>query len=247
MKKPRLAVITLTQVQDGKLDVMKESFDRLGRLAGLPLHHFVADNGCSSKARDWLATQVQRGRIRQYERFEPNVGISIGMNVMLDEVGQEYDYIMKYDPDCWPRTRDFAKKLIKVADKLREAGGFAIVNPLMENLQFPPPVLLEQDGDTVGLPGYTLQGVKIGGQCNLFPKQFWSEFRHNPYLAKGWGQDEEVAARVDQLGEKTGLWGMVRVPEIRVEHAYGDKGQEERFEEHRAFERTANRHWSYGI
>ena len=249
----RVAVLSLAQVGPGRFKVMRDSFKRLGRLAGIKFDHYVLDNGCCLEALSWLRECRDEGKIKHLEEMDQNVGISIGLNILLDEA-QGYDYYLKFDPDCWPRTRAFLKKMVAVADKIRLKGGYAVIGPQVDGLLNPVPKLHVQDGSSIGLPAFTLEGVKlVGGICALYPKQLFEReegdpWRHNPRLPKGSGQDEEIAHLVDTLTKEEGMWGVIRVREIRVEHALGTAGQYEKFaDEMNTMEYMANRHYSFGI
>ncbi len=252
----KVAVISLTMAGDQKLPLMQKSFRALWAMAGTRIEHYVGDNGCSPAAKEWLQEMEQEGKIGLYEDFGQNMGISIGMNILLDLIDEAgpYSHVLKYDPDCLPRTPRFVHKLKAVSTACKKAGGFALVGPRVDKLHNPIPTLTEMDGDLLGLPKYKLQAVRIlGGICCLMPWQFFdqpdgSRWRHNPWLAKGAGQDEEVAGRVDDI-HKLGLgWGMIRAANVIVEHAYSEKGQIERFpDEHGTMKWKMNRLVGWGL
>ena len=152
---------------------------------------------------------------------------------------------MRWDPDGIPRTRNFVKKLVRAADKIREGmakeGNFSgcVVSPKITKLKHPPEPFLE--GDDLG---FKYEVVRIlGGICRLHPARWILGWRFDRFAALGFGEAHEIARRALADGLPK-----VRVTEIKVEHYGGEDRQMEEFPDEFTFEkRTVGRHLSYGL
>jgi GT2 family glycosyltransferase len=124
----RVAVLTLTRE---RLEYTKHCFARLHEFAGCPFDHYVLDQGSEDGTWQWL---MNKGGFRHLSILRDNVGISAGVNRLLDRMGRtEYDVVVKFDNDCeltQPNTlRDIAQ-LVKVSG--------AILSPRILGLRRPP-------------------------------------------------------------------------------------------------------------
>ena len=129
----RVAVLTLTR---DRLEYTKWCFEGLRKYAGCDFDHFVLDQGSTDGTREWLQESYASIRIWSDE----NLGISRGMNTLLEWVGKyeeksrtTYDVIVKFDNDCeltQPNTlRDVCKLTLE---------GGALLSPRILGLNNPP-------------------------------------------------------------------------------------------------------------
>lgn len=242
----RIAVCTLVR---NKPDLLEKSFSLLKRYAGIPYDHFVLDNGSKLQTRELLQNMHKNGKIHWLHTSPRNLGISIGLNLMIDEVmshkheisddehGYDYDYMLWYGPDVIPRSRRFLKKMVSFCDDCVEADDPCVVSPKMLKLRRPP--IAYGEGMHKNQP---FELVNIAGQCSLHPIAFWHGFRHDPYLPMASGQDEQLAERVNHL-----KWGWVRLPNVRCEHGYGVMKQQEMYPEEFGAMKMLRIHLSYGL
>jgi glycosyltransferase involved in cell wall biosynthesis len=228
-----VAVYTITH---NKLDLTKRSFRMLRRYAGMEFDHYVFDNGSTDGTPEYLDGNEH---IYQKHLAKTNYGQNIAANILLDEMmGQGYKWILRWDNDAIPKTRRFLKKLVHVAEMIYEAGHGCITSPKILKLENPPPAVGR--GDDVGQPYDVVQ--ILGGICRLHPAEFFQDWRFNQFGAKGFGEAAEVADRCSQIN-----WGMIRLRNVKVEHAHGDSGQRDLYPELFDFEREVNRLVGYGL
>lgn len=171
----KIAVITLTR---DRLAYTKHCFARLRENAGCDYDHYVLDQGSIDGTGEWLLEQENL----EVTLLHENVGISRGLNLLLDEAVNpaDYDAIVKFDNDCElvdPCTlRDVARLAVD---------GGALLSPRIEGLRNPPPVLRElRIADEV-----ILDIVQIGGIFLAAPAWLYDEYRY-PVDAPVWGADD---------------------------------------------------------
>ena len=180
----RVAVLTLTR---DRLDYTKHCFQRLRDLAGCGYDHFVFDQASEDGTDWWLeqwmeeATNGLVGR-RTVLTGKENVGVSCGMNRLLDSAKQfgPYDVVVKFDNDC----ELIVPNTLKVACEVAMTGEW-IISPHIQGLMEPPPVQQQAEvlGYRVGIPPL------IGGIFMAVPGWVFDIYRHdetNPL----WGMDD---------------------------------------------------------
>lgn len=245
----RLAVYTITR---GKWPLVRKSFASLRRLSGIQFDHFVADNGSVPEQVEWLRGERDAGRIRHLIDYGENKGQQIAANDLLDVIGSEYEWVLRWDHDAVAHSKRFLKKLVRIGEALIEAGNPCVLSPRITKLEHPPPAV----GSEKTLPVKVMQRengespfevVKIlGGICRLHPVEVFDDgdekWRFNQYLPMGFGEAYEMADRVTDCG-----LSMVRVPTLRVEHSYGDSGQRRLWPSEFGWEREVARKVSYGL
>lgn len=172
----RVAVLTLCR---DRLDYTIHCFQKLREFAGCDFDHYVLDNGSTDGTWAWLG---HHGQSELQLRRNENVGISRGMNDLLDETRKHgiYDFIVKFDNDCELTIPGTLRAACEVA-----ATGHWIVSPHIMGLQSPPAVRTEQlvAGHLVGVPDL------IGGIFMCAPASLYEGYRHdetNPI----WGMDD---------------------------------------------------------
>lgn len=109
---PRVAVFTLTY---DRLDYTKKSFESLYKTAGYALDHFVVDNGSEDGTVNWLEKEWTNPLGKSHFRLNgENKGISKGSNQALDDIGKDYDIIVKVDNDCLFLTEGWLAKMVEI-------------------------------------------------------------------------------------------------------------------------------------
>lgn len=232
-------MIAVYSIVRGKHELVRDSFDKLRRYAGIPYQHYVVVNEAESDLTDRLRSLKQKGHIEWLHVAGENLGQNIAANLALDELMLNApEWVLRWDPDALPETRRFLKKLVKVANDLKQRREYAIISPKITHLKNEPPAL-----DAREFAGHDLEIVGIlGGICRLHPAEFFEGWRFNKFGALGFGEAAEVADRCTAI-----QLGMVRVPDVRVAHAYGEDGQAQRWPEHFGWEKEVGRYVGYGL
>lgn len=171
----KVAVLTLTR---DRLDYTKHCFGLLHAIGGISYDHYVLDQGSQDGTRGWLA-DVYRPHFMW--AHEGNMGISRGLNLLLDALNDDYDVVVKFDNDCELTTPG----TLKTAATLVRDNPNWILSPKIEGLNNSVTPLHEVvlDGHRVGvLPA-------IGGIFLAAPASLYDDYRHdvsNPV----WGLDD---------------------------------------------------------
>lgn len=170
----RVAVLTLCR---DRLLYTRHCFRLLGK-QNVEFHHYVMDQGSTDGTADWL-----RSYRPHFVSFQPNnIGISRGLNHLLDSLDEDYDVIVKIDNDAeLPRV----DTLREVCEAVLEHHGW-LLSPRIEGLRSPPTVTREYlfpNGRRIG------QTDMIGGIFLAAPGYVYKHFRYdedNP----PWGMDD---------------------------------------------------------
>lgn len=237
----RVAVYSITHNNTlPRHELTKKSFKLLRSMAGLEFDHYVADNGSIPETQEWLEGEYAEGRIFRYYPSDENLGQNIAANILLDWIVEgDYDWILRWDNDMIPRTRRFLKKLVRYADQFKKENIRAVLSPKITKLLHEPEAFAA--GDDLGFDYETVR--ILGGMCRLHPRSFFSEFRYNKFAPLGFGEANETANHC--LANNI---PKIRIPEILVEHADGEKGQIKNDPEHFSFlNREVGRYVSYGL
>jgi glycosyltransferase involved in cell wall biosynthesis len=174
----RIAVLSLCR---DRLAFTRHCFQSLDEFAGIHYDHFVLDNGSEDGTVEWLTEAFDRGAVTDFISAGENLGVSRGMNRLLDHIDvHEYDVIVKFDNDCELTTPDTLKACTEVA-----VGGLWIASPHIQGLDHPPSVEREAEvmGYRVGVPNI------MGGIFMAAPASLYATYRHdvnNPI----WGMDD---------------------------------------------------------
>jgi len=160
----RIAVLTLTR---DRLAYTRHCFKKLQEFAGCPYDHYVLDQASNDRTPIWLFSQPG---FKQRVLLNSNVGISAGMNRLLDQLDGNYDVIVKFDNDCeltQPNTlRDIAE--------LVQASG-ALLSPRILGLRRPPAA---QGQFHIGKER-VLDIPQIGGIFLAAPGSVYGQFRND--------------------------------------------------------------------
>lgn len=173
----RIAVLSLTR---DRLAFTQHCFRSLDQYAGCEYSHYVCDNGSEDGTPAWLEQQFDRGAITDFYAAGENLGVSRGINRLLDliDVG-EYDVIVKFDNDCELTTPGTLAACARVA-----LAGW-IASPHIQGLNSPPVVESE-----LGVYDYRVGVPNImGGIFMAAPASLYATYRHdetNPI----WGLDD---------------------------------------------------------
>lgn len=214
----RVAVLTLTR---DRLDYTKHCFGKLRELAGCWFDHYVLDQGSTDGTPEWLVQNA--GRFRNLELLQENIGISKGMNRLLDVCRPErYDAVVKIDNDCelvMFGTLAAAVRAVQT-DRLTQ------VSPRVEGLNdgLSPEEFVDVNGERVGTLG------QIGGLFSAVPGRVYQRFRYDESNPVGQMDDVQLSEWVRRQGGTVGyLMGW------RVNHFETTRGQWARYPEY--FER----------
>jgi len=211
----RVAVLTLTR---DRLEYTQHCFAALRTHAGCDYDHFVLDQGSADGTPRWLANGVYTGLSLRRD----NIGISRGMNELLDLAGGGYDVIVKFDNDCeltMPNTlRDVAALTLE---------GNALLSPRILGLNNPPSLngmFLIGEEAIMDIP-------QIGGIFLAAPAAIYEEYRY-PEAGPKWGMDDaHICSWWRSRGGRCGYVGR-----LSSNHYETTNGQHERYPEY--FERT---------
>jgi GT2 family glycosyltransferase len=209
----RVAVLSLAR---DRLQYTQHCFERLHELAGCEYDHYVLDQGSSDGTSEWLFEWARQIRPRQrfLRMMDENIGISRGMNKLLDWVTrtEKYDVIVKVDNDCeltQPGT------LHDVA-QLALTGG-CLLSPRILGLKQPPAATRElRIGEEA-----ILDIPQIGGIFLAAPAWVYDEFRYSDANPLWGGDDVEICAWFRQQGGTCGY-----VKRLEAWHYETTAGQE---------------------
>ena len=233
-----LAVYTI--VRGGRCDLTSKSIKMLRTWAGCKFDHYVAVNNADAATVALLKDKEAKGYFKLIQYHSKNYGQNIAANWLLDEMGDEYDWVLRWDDDAIPRTRRFLRKLVAGAELAKGRGCEAIWSPEILKLENPPEPLMEAGDDL----GFRYEPVEVlGGICRLHPARVFDNWRFNRFGALGFGEAVEMTEHSRRLG-------MIKLRnlDIKVEHAYGHSGQKARFPEIHTWEfRESSRLLGYGL
>lgn len=195
----RVAVLTLTR---DRIAFTRHCFDRLRELAGCPFDHFVLDQGSTDETREWLDEQEYQGWLDGVVYLPGNVGVSRGMNRLLDLALSQagYDVVVKFDNDCELTVDGTLAACAEVALAMNW-----IVSPHIQGLDSPPVVEYEVGPADFWKLRYRVGVPNImGGIFMAAPASLYATYRHddaNPI----WGMDDaRIVDHWRALGNEVG-------------------------------------------
>lgn len=204
-----VAVLTLTR---DRLDYTQHCFAKLREFAGCDFEHYVLDNGSQDGTLEWLTGQPVHLTV-----CEENIGISAGLNLLLEHVDMDgtYDVVVKFDNDCeltQPNTlRDVARLTLE---------GGAILSPRILGLQNPPAATRELQINSERI----LDVPQIGGIFLSAPGWVYDEFRYSETNPLWGGDDVEICWWFRRQGGTCGY-----VKRLEAWHYESTDGQRERY------------------
>jgi GT2 family glycosyltransferase len=216
----KVAVLSLTR---DRLDYTKHGFAKLEEFAGCEYDHYVLDQGSTDGTVEWLFEEWLPGPgLRYVDRQFENLGISRGMNALLEKVSErDYDVIVKFDNDCELTQENTLRDVARLALE-----GGCLLSPRILGLNDPPPVTRElRIGDEA-----ILDIPQIGGIFLAAPAWVYDEFRYSENNPQWGGDDVEICAWFRRQGGTCGY-----VKRLEAWHYEGTRNQWERYPEY--FER----------
>lgn len=218
----RIAVLTLTR---DRLEYTKHCFQRLTEYAGCPYDHYILDQGSTDGTVAWLERRTRAAdhladttgtSVRDYFFPQPsNIGISRGMNLLLDEaVPRGYDLFVKFDNDCEVTQPGTLARIAELADDQW------ILGPQVEGLNDPPGGIetVQHKGAIVKVLG------QIGGIFTCVPAWVYREFRYDENNPT-WGMDDcQLSGWFQARGGRLGY-----IQDLHVNHYETTAGQWARY------------------
>jgi glycosyltransferase involved in cell wall biosynthesis len=177
----------------------------------------VWDSGSTDGTYEWL-----RDHDYKVMRSEANVGQHIAANELLRRIREDgYDYIVRFDNDCFVKSKRILSRLIEVSGLLKDS---AIISPHVIGLNWQP----ERFG-TRDLEDYKLGFSEIlGGICRFHPAALIKSFNFDIRHPLGFGEAAQLArfCRKDNTEPGKAI-GMVYVENLFVSHGGSTKQQEQ--------------------
>lgn len=209
----KVAVLSLTR---DRLAYSQHCFESLRQNAGCEYDHYVLDNGSTDGTQRWLAN----GKYEGLHLLKQNIGISRGMNYLLDSLYVRYDVIVKFDNDVEVTQPDTLRAVTELTLSSEWILG-PVMNGIVTSLL---PLGVAQLG------GYAVaEKHQIYGCFLAATGKFYETFRYaeaNPV----WGQDDaEVCSVIRSRGGHCG-----QVLAYEANHYETSWGQLERFPEYEA-------------
>jgi len=205
-----VAALTLTR---DRLDYTKHCFACLRENAGHPYDHYILDQGSTDGTQEWLRNEYDADWI---DLRPDNIGISKGLNDLLDAAGPHYDYYLKFDNDCEVTHPDTLKTTLAVAE-----GGDWMLSPRVLGLRSPPP-----HDDPILVNGHKVGALpQIGGIFLLIPgRVIRAGFRYDE-TNPSWGMDDvQICHWFREQGGHVGY-----LLDVTVNHYETTDGQWERY------------------
>ena len=211
----KIAVMTLCR---DRLDYTKHCLQSLYDNAGCEFDHYVLDQGSEDGTTEWLDDQdLVWPNLRSF-RVDENIGVSAGLNYLVDQFEDDYDVVAHFDNDCEVVTENCLRDLAHLVFT-----GGAILSPRILGLNNPPQTVAERRiGDET-----ILEVPQVGGIFLTHPGWIYDDFR---YTAWSW-DDVELCYWWRQQGGTVGY-----VKRLEAWHYESSNGQRERYPEY--FERS---------
>lgn len=187
----RIAVLTLTR---DRLLYTIHCYETLRKYAGAEFDWYVVDQASEDDTVTWLGEQTDAHVLA----LDENVGICRGLNLLLDDVLDPYDYdvVVRWDNDC-ELTR--LGTLARVAELALDYD--LILAPRVDGLRNPPATLgeLEVGGEPVDLVSV------LGGIFMCVPSElYWLDgFRYDE-ACPPWSGDELIVPWFYARGGRAG-------------------------------------------
>lgn len=205
--------MTLTR---DRLPYTQHCFKQLDLLAGCDYDHYVLDQNSVDGTADWLwGWRTENPLSRIVHLMPANVGISRGLNLLLDEVARPhlaYDIVVKFDNDCEPLTNNILRDISDCALRSRQ-----IVAPTILGLNNPMPTVRYDNwaGHRVRVTGM------VGGIFMAVPANIFSDGFRFDEAAPVWGMDDSLICQTHRCnGGECGY-----LADHRANHYLTTKGQ----------------------
>lgn len=211
----KVAVLTLTR---DRLEYTQHCFASLEEFAGCEYDHLILDQHSSDGTRRWLRKEYGPGREVAAFLGGQNIGISKGMNYLLDYIAQnglEYDVIVKFDNDCELTQPDTLRRVAELT-----MAGNAILSPRILGLNNPP-----RSTGTFDVADDVIEDIpQIGGIFLSVPAGWYDIYRYPPD-GPVWGMDDaNICAKFREFGGRCGY-----VRSLSANHYETTSGQHDRY------------------
>lgn len=108
---PKIAIFTITY---NRYEYNKVCIESLHNTAGFNFDHFIVDNGSFDGTKGYLHKLHQDKKIKYLVSNDQNTGISHASNQALEVIGNDYDIIVKVDPDCYFKSNNWLDRMVWV-------------------------------------------------------------------------------------------------------------------------------------
>jgi hypothetical protein len=120
----QIAIYTVTY---NRLNYTRRIFDELGKTVSIPYDHYIVDNASTDGNEEFLRSKSKE--LKKIVFNSENKGIAIAQNQALKMIGENYDYIIKVDPDIQFVTKNWIDELIKISMECHDR---IILSPFMD-------------------------------------------------------------------------------------------------------------------
>lgn len=215
-KNMKVAIYTLTY---DRLDYTKQMFESLSKNAGYEYDHYVVDNGSKDGTEEWLTENQKKYNIKKVIFNKENRGISEASNQALDEIGEDYDLIIKIDNDCLIESENIIKEIVEVYRRSKQL----VLSPNVEGL-------IDSAGGVPrvknGYIGKRLFGFvqHIGGIFAAAPAEVYKDFR--------WEEKDFLHGEQDYIFSQwcvKNKYVLAYYENLRVRHIDSTEGQKKRY------------------
>lgn len=199
----RVAVFT---IHYNRPDYSRQTWKEMRDTAGYPFDWYCYNNGGTEPFGD--ATWIGSGK---------NVGITKASNALVDEIGEDYDLIIKIDNDVEFQTHDWLKDMVD----LWESNHMIYVSPYVEGLYHNPGGAPRVGFGIIG-DEYIEVTKHIGGIFAMISAKAYKDFRWKDKMLHG-DQDTEASYNFREMGYMPCYY-----PKHRICHRDGTLGQMEK-------------------
>lgn len=179
----RVAIFTLTR---DRLEYTQKCFQLLTDRAGYDYDHYIVDNGSSDGTPDWLIDH--KDDFEQVILNSENVGIGIAGNQVLRTIqnsGQRYDLIAKFDNDCEVISEDIVSQMVDVYKSNKKM----LLSPRVTGIVNQP-----KRGEVTRINRHMVSRTgHVGGLFTWFNANLYLDFRYPFGLPLGSGDDTALS------------------------------------------------------
>jgi GT2 family glycosyltransferase len=189
----KVAIYTLTK---NRIELTKQTIESLEKNTHMPFDHYIIDQGSTDGTLEWLKNYKYKDANLYVFPLTKNLGINAGDCFALEQIGRDYDVIIKLDNDALIMTDGWLQKCLLVLRKK------LIISPyvmgLLNNRGGVPRYAYDQDKELSYAPA-------LGGICLIGRTRAWFEDsngfdgRYNPDYHH---DDMEFCDRLRSVGYK---------------------------------------------
>jgi GT2 family glycosyltransferase len=189
----KVAIFTLTK---NRIELTKQTLESIDKNTHIPFDHYIIDQGSTDETLKWLKTfKYKIGNLYVFP-LPKNIGINAGDCFALEQIGRNYDVIIKLDNDALIITDSWLEKCLLVLRKKLIISPFIL--GLLDNRGGIPRYAYDKDKEL----GFT---YALGGICMIGRTKAWFEDsngfdgRYNPNYHH---DDMEFCDRIRSVGYK---------------------------------------------